>query len=57
MCKYHIVIKNNFWFFCFSEQYNQNDNGKRSWLNLGCLMPQNSVVNLNSSSQPHYTGL
>ncbi|XP_050535243.1 sorting nexin-29 [Daktulosphaira vitifoliae] len=41
----------------FSEQYNQSHNGKRSWLNLGCLVPQNSVIELNSSSQPQYTGL
>ncbi|XP_050428502.1 sorting nexin-29 [Adelges cooleyi] len=41
----------------FSEQYNQSYNGKRSWLNLGCFMPQNSVVDLNNSSQPQYTGL
>ncbi|XP_025409471.1 sorting nexin-29 isoform X2 [Sipha flava] len=41
----------------FSEQYNQSFCGKRSWLNLSCLMPQNSVVDLNTRSQPHYTGL
>jgi len=41
----------------FSEQYKQSNGGKRLWLNLGCLMPQNSVVDLNSSSQPLYTGL
>ncbi|VVC40089.1 Hypothetical protein CINCED_3A010372 [Cinara cedri] len=40
----------------FSEQYNQSHDGKRAWLNLGCLMPQNSVVDLNSS-QLQYTGL
>lgn len=40
-----------------SEQYNQRHSGKRSWLNLSYLMSQNSLVDLNNSSQPQYTGL
>lgn len=44
----------------YSEQYkvqSQNNYGdKRKWLNLSCLMPQNSI-DLNNSTHPQYTGL
>ncbi|KAL5234452.1 hypothetical protein ACI65C_001862 [Semiaphis heraclei] len=52
--KYNLVTLVPF----FSEQYNQSYSGKLTWLNVSCLMAQNSVVDLNSSSSHHqYTGL
>jgi len=54
--KYNIHVNVNISFF--SEQYNQSYSGKLSWLNVSCLMAQNSVIDLNSSSSHHqYTGL